>query len=1496
MTKQDYPQCWSQNTPASPHASRRSQSQASLVSAGSQDHIHTRPGGKKTGIFKRFSRQRSTTTEPPPLRPKSECTNLSFDKELTRSDELLDLMYAQGKISRDDRADLLNKFATAANYKTGDAQRMILGNLVKTGKISIDDAVHYSRLLGIVASAETEAKTIAEVSNAFQDKRVYNFGVYKYYKHRTCQRRILQIDFQSCQICNIQKGNLNRKFSFVQVTDYESEEGLRFFIYFKDHQEYELEADSLEEKEKICRLLNLIVEQNKSTAKGRVLTQADFQGALTRCQAVIKEGFLEKKNHNLYTTWTRRWVRIRQGELSYYKPDDDNQQALNILQLSDDVTIIKKLNFNSFSIETRKKVYYFRIITANNLTQAEAEKHRDEWFKAIRFASGDRRQSVAHLGDDVFNKNTVLGTVPPQPPKMDRESVHMAIRGFYEELEVLGSVVGGIDAKGDCQKTMGKLQCLAKQLESFLNEQRSESEGSRPDSSCANSTSMDTESTSQADTNRQSILENGHASDQSFDESLRRHSLIFRNSWARLDNGNALANLANSNDPSKTNLEENGNKENIVNTTPPQRTSLILGDMGPGSGNALPTVLESKLEHGMENSSNFELNQQNNDKNQESLTNGMLPTIGYGFMPLVQGEELPPLPPPPPPLERSFAIREKLPNRSPPPPPPPPPVPATPPPTTPQNRNLIESPAELDSNQFFSSSVSPVLRRQLWQAGSISMSNHVTAYPYSKSPPPLPIRRPDLPARPYGGQVYIAPTKQNIVELKTTPPPLPPRQSLIDAEVESKNRINAETQKSKANFNNKNKLPVAPTTKKTKSSQSFWKNLTSKNKSNAVSKTKLSSKTSPPPLPPRHSTDVTHLLQQNLKEQPMYEAPPTMDNGEIKSGSPPPPPMGIPPPPAPPPPPAEILPVITKKFEVTCKVKMRPFHWNKVPVLNLKNSVWMDARDLTGKIDTDVLEKNYAAKTSEKQEPDVNKRKLKSFLDPKVAQNLAIFLVGFKMEPEELKYRLTILSEQDGGLTTEHINVLRRYHPTAEDVETYKQFRDTPHELENTDQFMMQLCEIPNLKTRLDLLMIINDFPVAYNDLAPTIDKVSDALDVLCHCTKFVSVLEYVLAVGNYINSGSTKGVAIGFRLTTLPKLSECKSKDKNVTLLKFLVQQIHKSEPGLMDFVDDLIPLTLVPEVSIKALQAESEVMKKDLAKIRRNATTLMKAENPPERDVLFCEEVEAFVEAYDGKLSELSEKSEKVKKLYDQMLVRFGEPCHAESEEIFSAISEFVKAFKREADITLMAAGQTHLVRRKSKLLKKNKKKQNGHTKVDATSSSDSQISKFEKSDTHSVNSTPDIEVKSTHVATLRKAFSDPKSPGSRSGQDFLRERQQTRKFVSNPTKEGWLEKLASTKSPLASQWNKRYFELTNKGQLYYSKKKNEKNVESIYLRGSPIALEDDRTIVIQTEEKVYKLRAPTHQEANDWMQCLLVYTVKPANVPKRAFSQYPSMDAGH
>lgn len=238
--------------------------------------------------------------------------------------------------------------------------------------------------------------------------------------------------------------------------------------------------------------------------------------------------------------------------------------------------------------------------------------------------------------------------------------------------------------------------------------------------------------------------------------------------------------------------------------------------------------------------------------------------------------------------ERGFAIREKLPNRNPPPPPPPPPLPTTPPPVTPQNRNVIETQADVSSNKFFSSSVSPVLRRRIWQASNTtSMANHVQGYPFM-SPPPLPVRRPDLPSRPYG-----ASTPEILTKDLGTPPPLPPRQSIIDAEVvDHKNRINAETthKSNKSNFN-KNKLPSTPTTKKkAKSSQSFWKNLTTK-QNKQVSKQKLSNKTTPPPLPPRHSTDVT-MLQAVYQKDPTYEAAPAVEQIELSMPMPPPPPMG----------------------------------------------------------------------------------------------------------------------------------------------------------------------------------------------------------------------------------------------------------------------------------------------------------------------------------------------------------------------------------------------------------------------------------------------------------------------------------------------------------------------------------------------------------------------------------------------------------------------------
>ena len=92
-------------------------------------------------------------------------------------------------------------------------------------------------------------------------------GVYKFNRLKGAQRRILQLDFQTEVMCNVQRGHRNNQFRFDQIERIESEDGVHFTIHFEGDARppYEYEADSLEEKNKIFRLLSLIVNKNRSS-------------------------------------------------------------------------------------------------------------------------------------------------------------------------------------------------------------------------------------------------------------------------------------------------------------------------------------------------------------------------------------------------------------------------------------------------------------------------------------------------------------------------------------------------------------------------------------------------------------------------------------------------------------------------------------------------------------------------------------------------------------------------------------------------------------------------------------------------------------------------------------------------------------------------------------------------------------------------------------------------------------------------------------------------------------------------------------------------------------------------------------------------------------------------------------------------------------------------------------------------------------------------------
>jgi len=100
------------------------------------------------------------------------------------------------------------------------------------------------------------------------------------------------------------------------------------------------------------------------------------------------------------------------------------------------------------------------------------------------------------------------------------------------------------------------------------------------------------------------------------------------------------------------------------------------------------------------------------------------------------------------------------------------------------------------------------------------------------------------------------------------------------------------------------------------------------------------------------------------------------------------------------------------------------------------------------------------------------------------------------------------------------------------------------------------------------------------------------------HSSHLKRVLEIILALGNALNRGTSKGDALGFHIRTITKLSSTKSTTSK-TLLDFLVTTVVTSSPESKQFVNDLCDLAAAVRVDLAQVST-------DLGKTVENAHKL--------------------------------------------------------------------------------------------------------------------------------------------------------------------------------------------------------------------------------------------------------------------------------------------------
>lgn len=88
-------------------------------------------------------------------------------------------------------------------------------------------------------------------------------------------------------------------------------------------------------------------------------------------------------------------------------------------------------------------------------------------------------------------------------------------------------------------------------------------------------------------------------------------------------------------------------------------------------------------------------------------------------------------------------------------------------------------------------------------------------------------------------------------------------------------------------------------------------------------------------------------------------------------------------------------------------------------------------------------------------------------------------------------------------------------------------------------------------------------------------------------------LFEFTLAIGNYINGGTSRGGASGFQLDTIEKCYDIKGKDNKHNLLMYILEQTEdKTKKNILNGMD-ITELEVISKVPLNQIQSEIAEMK---------------------------------------------------------------------------------------------------------------------------------------------------------------------------------------------------------------------------------------------------------------------------------------------------------------
>ena len=272
----------------------------------------------------------------------------------------------------------------------------------------------------------------------------------------------------------------------------------------------------------------------------------------------------------------------------------------------------------------------------------------------------------------------------------------------------------------------------------------------------------------------------------------------------------------------------------------------------------------------------------------------------------------------------------------------------------------------------------------------------------------------------------------------------------------------------------------------------------------------------------------------------------------------------------------------TKDLPLPPKNKnIKKYQWSPIKANTYKGSFWNEMQEKQDKekvkniVDYELLEQMFCeAKQDSNKNKNNNSNQVKTgvvkLLDDKKLMNIQISLSKVKFTQEEMKDILTTY-DQDNIFDIDTIETIISLYPTDEETNLLKNYTGDVSALSPPEQFCYMLISIDNCIKILNFLKFRKNLANDVRVILISIRILSETLKSINNSMKFKQVLFTIRQIGNYLNHGTANGKALGFSITSLDKLDNIKSynKDKS-SLFDFVVMNIKKKEPELIAFYNE--------------------------------------------------------------------------------------------------------------------------------------------------------------------------------------------------------------------------------------------------------------------------------------------------------------------------------------